>query len=104
MKNGFTLVVLCGLLLKPMRKILSILVLCLAFAAVKVSADTATYTLVDGGSVTADIVKYDDYGVMLHVPASDAYTNVPWGMFSQDAINQFANDARIKPLVAPFIL
>lgn len=87
-----------------MRKILSILALCLAFAALKVSADTATYTLVDGGSVTADVVKYDDYGVMLHVPTGDTYTNVPWGMFSQDALSQFAGDARIKPLVQPFIL
>lgn len=88
-----------GLLLKPVRNIL--LSLCIVFLALAANADT--FTLADGGSVTGDIVKFDDYMLMLHT-SSDTYTNVPWGLFSQNSLIQLSDNPKIKPLVAPFIL
>jgi hypothetical protein len=61
-----------------------------------------TLTMVDGGSVTGDVVKFDDNGIMLHTPL-DTYTNVPWGQFSQDALRQLSGNPKIQPLVELFI-
>jgi hypothetical protein len=83
------------------RKILFSLSLCFVFIALAATADTLTLT--DGSSVTGDIVKFDDYSVMIHT-SSDSYTNVPWGQFSQDSLKQLASNPKAAPLAQPFIL
>ncbi len=98
-KIEFTLITMYGLLVKPVRNIL--LSLCIAFLALAAKADT--FTLTDGGSVTGDIVKFDDYMMMLHT-STDTYTNVPWGQLSQNSLIQLSDNPKIKPLIAPFIL
>ncbi len=83
-----------------MRKILFIFSLWLGLA-LYVSA-TETLTLSDGSSVTGDIIKYDDNGMMLR-DASDAYINLPWAKFSQDALKELVKNPKIKPFVEVFI-
>jgi hypothetical protein len=61
-----------------------------------------TWTLADGTSVTGDIVKTDDNGVMIHTTA-DAYNTVPWAQFSQDSLKHLAESPKYKPYVEPFI-
>jgi len=61
-----------------------------------------TFPLADGSSLTGDIVKSADTGLMLHLP-DDTYTNVLWTKFSQDELNQLAANPKIKPFVEPFI-
>jgi hypothetical protein len=61
-----------------------------------------TLSLTDGTSVTGDIVKFDDNGMMLR-DASDAYVNLPWAKFSQDALKQLSANPKIKPFVEVFI-
>ena len=70
-----------------------------------VTARADTYSLADGTSLTGDIVKSTDAGIMLHLP-DNVYTNVPWTKFSQDTLKQLANDPKnpkIKAFVEPFI-
>lgn len=61
-----------------------------------------TLKLTDGGSVTGDVVKFDDNGLMLHT-GEDTYTNLAWAQLSQDALRQLSDNPKIKPLVEPFI-
>ena len=61
-----------------------------------------TLTLTNGTSVAGDIVKFDDYDVMIHTTA-DGYTNVAWSQFSQDALKQLAATPKYRPLAEPFI-
>ncbi len=61
-----------------------------------------TLTLTDGTSVTGDIVKFDDNGMMIR-DAGDAYVNLPWAKFSQEALKQLAANPKIKPYVEVFI-
>ncbi len=83
-----------------MRKILFIFGLWLGVAFY--AAATETLSLTDGSSVTGDIIKYDDNGMMLR-DASDAYVNLPWAKFSQDALKQLVKNPKIKPFVQDFI-
>src|ERR1700733_1546954 len=66
------------------------------------AAETLTLTLNDGGSVTGDIVKFDDVGGMFHL-ASETYTNIQWSRFSQDALQQLAKDPKLQGFAEPFI-
>ena len=84
-----------------MRKILFIFSLWLAVVAAAAGADT--YPLADGGSVTGEIVKFDDNGIMIHTP-EEVYTNVPWARFSQDGLKQLSANPKLKGFVDPFIL
>ena len=61
-----------------------------------------TFQLIDGSSVSGDIVLFNDAGITLRTP-SDSYTNVVWPKFSQSALKQLAQNPKIKPLAAPFI-
>lgn len=83
-----------------MRKILFIFSLWLGLVCTVPA--TETLTLTDGSSVTGDIIKYDDNGMMLR-DASDAYVNLPWAKFSQDALKQLMKNPKIKPFVEVFI-
>jgi hypothetical protein len=99
-KIEFTFASPCGLLENLVRKILLNLGLCFGLIALAASADTLK--LSDGSSLTGDIVKYDDSGVMLHL-SGDTYTNILWAQFSQDALQQLSANPKIQPLVEPFI-
>jgi hypothetical protein len=66
------------------------------------AARADTFTLADGSPLTGDIVRFDDNGMMFRL-ADDAYTNVLWTKFSQDALKQLANNPKVQPLVEPFI-
>jgi hypothetical protein len=66
-----------------------------------VAADTLT--LSDGSSVTGDIVKTDDNGVMIHA-SDDTYKTVQWAKFSQDSLKQLAKNPKLQEYVEPFIL
>jgi len=66
------------------------------------AAATETLSLTDGSSVTGDIIKYDDNGIMLR-DASDTYVNLPWAKFSQDALKQLVKNPKIKPFAQDFI-
>jgi hypothetical protein len=66
------------------------------------AARAETFTLADGTPLTGDIVRFDDNGMMFRL-ADDAYTNVLWTKFSQDALKQLSNNPKVQPLVEPFI-
>jgi hypothetical protein len=83
------------------RKLLwTIFCLSLCGAAAVVRADT--FGLADGSSLTGDIVRATDTGLMLHTP-EDVYTNVLWTRLSQDELKQLSANLKIKPFVEPFI-
>jgi hypothetical protein len=67
-----------------------------------VAARADTFALADGSSLTGDIVRFTDTGLLLHAP-DDSYTNVAWPRLSQDALKQLAANPKIKPFVEPFI-
>jgi hypothetical protein len=74
----------------------------LVFCGLLAAARADTFSLADGTSLTGDIVKSTDTGLMLHQP-DDTYTNVLWTKFSQDALKQLSANPKIKPFVEPFI-
>jgi len=82
------------------RKFLFLLSLWLGLTANVFAAETLSLT--DGTSVSGDIVKFDDNGIMIHTTA-DAYTTFPWAKFSQEALKQLAANPKIKPIIEPFI-
>lgn len=82
-----------------MRKFLFIFSLWLAVASL--AAATETLSLTDGGSVTGDIIKFDDTGIMVKTPEEN-YTNVSWGRFSQASLHQLAANPKIKFFAEPF--
>jgi hypothetical protein len=67
------------------------------------AADSLTLTLTDSTTISGDVVKSDDNGLLLHT-TTDAYTTVPWAKFSQDALKQLADNPKInKAFIEPFI-
>ncbi len=92
----------CCLLENGVRKFLFVLAICLGFRSLAPAAEM-NLTLADGSSVTGEIMKSDDSGVMLRT-GSELYTNLPWARFSQEALKQLATNAKVKPaFVEPFI-
>lgn len=61
------------------------------------------FSLVDGTSLTGDIVSFDDIGVKFRLPDGTYTDRVSWTKFSQDGLKQLANNPKIKPLVEPFM-
>jgi len=90
------------LLEKRVRKILGIVFGCW-LGGLLLAAGADTFLLTDGTSVSGDVVKYDDNGVLIRTPG-DTYTNLTWTVFSQGALNQLAQNPKIKPFVSPFII
>lgn len=82
-----------------MRKFLFILSLWLIVVSLASAAETLSLT--DGGSVSGDIIKFDDNGIMMKTP-EETYTNVSWGRFSQASLHQLAANPKIKNFVEPF--
>ena len=66
------------------------------------STAAATLTMTDGSTLSGDIVKFDDNGLMLR-SAGDTYTNLQGGQFSQETLKQLSANLKIKPLVEVFI-
>ena len=90
-----------------MRKLFFSFGLWLGLVALAANADTLTLT--DGASLSGDIIKVDDNGLMLSM-AGDVYTNLPWGRLSQDSLKQLAQNSKLNAkktpvasLVEPFI-
>jgi hypothetical protein len=67
------------------------------------SAGAETYGLTDGTSLTGDVVRYDDNGVLVRTP-DDVYTNLTWTRFSQDGLKVLAQNPKLTPFVEPFII
>ena len=84
-----------------MRKILLVFSLWLGVVALAAAAET--FSLADGGSLSGEIVKPDDSGIMIHTP-EEVYTNVAWARFSQDTLKQLSANPKLKAFVEPFIL
>ena len=83
-----------------MRKFLSCVVLCFVFAALAARADTLK--LANGSTLTGDILKSDDNGLMVHAEG-DTYTNIAWGRLSQETLRTISADPKIKVFADPFI-
>lgn len=67
-----------------------------------IAARADTLSLADGTSLTGDIIKSTDTGLMLHL-SDNGYTNVLWTKFSQEAMKELAKNPKIKSFVEPFI-
>jgi hypothetical protein len=81
----------------------------LTVGLVVLAAGAETLTLTDGSSLSGDIIKFDDNGLLLSMPG-EVYTNLPWARFSQDSLQQLAQNPKlnsknpkIASLVEPFI-
>lgn len=83
-----------------MRKFLVFFGLWLILAARLFAAESLTQA--DGTSVSGDIVKSDDNGVMIHT-TSDSYVTIQWGQLSQDSLKHLADNPKLKQYVEPFI-
>ena len=62
------------------------------------------YSLVDGTTITGDVVKSDEIGIMFRTPDSKYTDRIPWVKFSQDGLKQLAQTPKIEPFVTPFIM
>jgi len=61
------------------------------------------YSLADGSTLSGDIVTYNDSGIIFRL-TGDKYTDrMAWTLFSQDGLQQLAQNPKIKPLVDPFM-
>lgn len=71
----------------------------LAFSAS--AADT--YSLADGTTLTGDIVTFTDAGIIFRT-GDDKYTpRMPWTQFSQEGLQELAQNPKIRPMVEPFM-
>jgi len=62
-----------------------------------------TYSLADGSTLTGDIVTFTDAGIIFRT-GDDKYTDkMPWTKFSQEGLQQLAQNPKIRPLVEPFM-
>ncbi len=61
-----------------------------------------TLTLNGGVSLTGDVLRFDDEGLMLKLP-DDTYTNLAWSQISQDSLKSLDQNPKIARFVDPFI-
>ena len=66
------------------------------------TARAETFSLVDGSTLSGDIVKSTDAGIMVHT-SDNVYTNLLWTKFSQDGLKELAKNPKFKAFVEPFI-
>jgi len=67
------------------------------------NADTATYQLTDGTSITGDVISFNDDGIIFRI-GDDKYTDrILWTKFSQDALKTLAKNKKLKDYAEPFI-
>jgi hypothetical protein len=79
-----------------------LVLLCLWLGVVAGASAAETFVLANGASFSGDIVKFDDYDVMIHT-SEDSYTNITWPQFSQDTLKQLAANQKYRYLAGPFI-
>jgi hypothetical protein len=61
------------------------------------------YKLIDGSSVIGEVSAFDDNGAVFRLTTGGFSKRISWTKFSQEALKDLASDAKIKPLVEPFI-
>jgi len=67
------------------------------------SAGAATFQLTDGTTLSGELVSPGEIGVVLRLPDGNYSDRIPWAKFSQTDLKKIAENARMKPLVEPFI-
>jgi hypothetical protein len=68
------------------------------------AAGADAFPLADGTTVSGDVVSFNDNGIIFRT-ADDKYTDrLPWVKFSQTGLKQLAQNPKIDPFVAPFIM
>jgi hypothetical protein len=83
------------------RNLLLLLSLWLGLATAVLAADTLTLT--DGTTVSGDIIKIDDSGLMFHT-TTETYATVLWSKFTQDSLKQLSDNPKInKAYIEPFL-
>ena len=70
-------------------------------AAVIARADT--FQLLDGQSLSGDIVSFNESGLVLRLPEGKYADRVPWTKFSQDDLKKLGRNPKIMPLIEPFL-
>ena len=87
-----------------MRKIILLIIgLWLFGLLTAANADTGTYQLTDGTSITGDVISFNDDGIIFRT-GDDKYTDrVLWTKFSQDALKLLAKNKKLKDYAEPFI-
>lgn len=87
-----------------MRKIIWIIIgLWLCGLLTAANADTATYQLTDGTSITGDVISFNDDGIIFRT-GDDKYTDrIIWTRFSQGALKLLAKNKKLKDYAEPFI-
>jgi hypothetical protein len=84
------------------RKFIFLFSLALVVAFGAVAAETLTLT--DGGTLSGEMIKSDDNGLMLRLPDETyATTNVAWSHLSQESLKQLAANPKLKTYAEPFI-
>ena len=87
-----------------MRKIFWIIIgLWLCGLLTTANADTGTYQLTDGTSVTGDVISFNDDGIIFRT-GDDKYSDrILWTKFSQNALKLLAKNKKLKDYAEPFI-
>ncbi|MFO1476463.1 MAG: hypothetical protein U1F98_07415 [Verrucomicrobiota bacterium] len=62
-----------------------------------------TFQLTDGQTLTGDVVSFNESGLILRLPEGKYADRTPWTKFSQDDLKKFSKNAKMAPLVEPFI-
>ena len=73
----------------------------IALAAASASAET--FQLTDGTTVSGELVSPNELGVLLRLPDGNYSDRIAWAKFSQTDLKKISENARMKPLVEPFI-
>ena len=63
--------------------------------------------MADGTTLTADIVSFNEEGIILRTPDNKYTDRLPWLKFSQEGLTQLASNTqnqKVRPFVMPFIL
>ena len=67
------------------------------------NADTGTYQLTDGTSITGDVISFNDDGIIFKI-GDDKYTDrILWTKFSQSGLKLLAKNKKLKDYAEPFI-
>lgn len=70
-------------------------------AAVAARADT--YQLLDGQTLSGDVVSFNENGLVVRLPDGKYADRVPWTKFSQGDLKKLGENPKIMALVEPFI-
>jgi len=88
-----------------MRAIPRIILICLFCGSSLFQALAVTYTLENGATIIGDplMSTAGDAGVKIRM-GDGTYTNLSWGVFSQDDLKKLARDSKLTGFVEPFII